>query len=120
MVTLSESWSSYGAGFLIATGFVKLLMTNMCISSGWKGGHFFPVIFCGISIGFGIGMALGLDLDFCGAVVTAGLLGTLMPKPIMVCILLVIIFDLRMLFWIILAILLGSLIKHIKTKCGLK
>ena len=40
-----------GAVMLLVTAIAKLLLTNICIDTGLKGGHFFPVIFCGISIG---------------------------------------------------------------------
>ncbi len=101
---------------LITTGLVKLLMTNICIESGWKGGHFFPVIFCGISIGFGVGAITGLDPAFCAAVVTAGLLGTTMKKPLSVTLLLLLCFDVRIVPWILIAALAGSIIPIGKKK----
>ena len=79
-------------------------------ASGWKGGHFFPVIFCGVSIGYGVAMLGGLDTAFCAAVVTAGLLGVTMKKPLAVTMLLLLCFDARVIPWILLAAFLGSII----------
>ena len=76
----------------------------------WKGGHFFPVIFCGVSIGYGVAMLGGLDTAFCAAVVTAGLLGVTMKKPLAVTMLLLLCFDARVIPWILLAAFLGSII----------
>ena len=61
---------------LIVIAVVKLLLTNICIDSGLKGGHFFPVIYCGVCIGCAMSLILGLDIGFCTAVVTAALVGT--------------------------------------------
>lgn len=108
--------NSLAPWLLITTGLVKLLMTNICIESGWKGGHFFPVIFCGISIGFGVGMITGLDPAFCAAVITAGLLGTTMKKPLSVTLLLLLCFDVRIIPWILIAALAGSIMPIGKKK----
>lgn len=109
IIKLQETCLEYSPWLLITVGIIKLLLTNICISSGWKGGHFFPVIFSAISIGFGVSMLVGLDAEFCAATVTAGLLGTIMKQPLVLCVLLVMLFDLRMLFWIVIAILVGTL-----------
>ena len=45
---LGEVWGTMTAFALLATGFGKVLVTPLCIRFGWRGGHFFPVIFAGI------------------------------------------------------------------------
>ena len=75
-----------------------------------EGGHFFPVIFCGVSIGFGIGMLSGLDVAFCSAVVTAGLLGVTMKKPLAVTLLLLLCFDVNVIPWVLLSAFIGSVV----------
>ena len=42
---LMDSYLAIGAGALIATGLVKAALTPLCIQMGWRGGHFFPLIF---------------------------------------------------------------------------
>lgn len=110
MAELGADASGYAPWILIIAGVVKLIVTNVCIESGWKGGHFFPVIFCGVSIGFGFGMLFGLSTSFCAAVITAALLGATMKKPLAVTFLLLLCFDVRIIPWILLAALLGSIV----------
>ncbi len=116
ITVLQGTYASFAPWLLIATGVIKLLMTNICIKSGWKGGHFFPVIFCGISIGFGVAMLFGLDMAFCAAVITAGILGSTMKKPIAVTLLLLLCFDVRIIPWIIFAAFVGSIVPFGKKK----
>ena len=85
-----------GAVMLLVIAVVKLLLTNVCIDSGLKGGHFFPVIFCGVSIGCAMSLLLGLDLAFCAAVVTTALVGHTLKKPVAVVLLLMIVFPFRL------------------------
>lgn len=110
ITVVKESFAEFAPWILIISGVLKLILTNICIKSGWKGGHFFPVIFCGVSIGYGVAMLGGLDTAFCAAVVTAGLLGVTMKKPLAVTMLLLLCFDARVIPWILLAAFLGSII----------
>lgn len=110
ITVVKKSFAEFAPWILIISGVLKLVLTNICIKSGWKGGHFFPVIFCGVSIGYGVAMLGGLDTAFCAAVVTAGLLGVTMKKPLAVTMLLLLCFDARVIPWILLAAFLGSII----------
>lgn len=85
-----------GALMLIVIAIVKLLLTNICIDSGLKGGHFFPVIFCGICIGCAMSLMLGIDMVFCASVVTTALVGHTLKKPLATVLLLIIIFPVRL------------------------
>jgi H+/Cl- antiporter ClcA len=80
---------------LIVIAVVKLLLTNICIDSGLKGGHFFPVIFCGVSIGCAMSLLLDVNAVFCAAVVTAALVGHTLKKPLATALLLMIVFPPR-------------------------
>ena len=90
-----EGMKNIGAVMLLAVAIIKLLLTNICISSGLKGGHFFPVIFCGICIGAAFSLFTGVDMIFCMCVATTGLVGFTMKKPIATVLLLMIIFPPR-------------------------
>lgn len=107
---LSESYKEFAPWLLIVTGAAKLLITNVCIKSGWRGGHFFPVIFSGISIGYGIAMLTGLDVTFCLAVITAGVLGVIMRRPAAVSLLLLLCFPIRVIPWLIISAFIGSIV----------
>ena len=94
--SVMESMEAIGAVMLIVIAVVKLLLTNICIDSGLKGGHFFPVIFCGISIGCAMSLITGVNPVFCTAVVTTALVGHTLKKPLATVLLLMIVFPPRL------------------------
>lgn len=63
-------------------------LTPACIHFGWRGGHFFPVIFSGVCLGYGFSLIAGVDAVFCAAVCIASLMGAVMRQPVMVVLLL--------------------------------
>ena len=85
-----------GAVMLIVIAVVKLLLTNICIDSGLKGGHFFPVIFCGVSIGCAVSLLTGINAVLCTAIVTTALVGHTLKKPLATVLLLMIVFPPRL------------------------
>ncbi len=92
---VAKNMNTIGAVTLILIAVIKLLLTNICIESGLKGGHFFPVIFCGICIGCAVSILLGINMVFCCAVVTTALVGHTLKKPIATVLLLMIVFPAR-------------------------
>ena len=109
-VELDSIWEGMGAAILLTTGFIKILITAMCVNMGWRGGHFFPVIFAGISIGYGTALLTGTDPVFCLCVVTAALVGGVMRRPVMAVLLLFLCFPLMAAIPMVLAAFVGSLI----------
>ncbi len=107
---LGEVWTGLGAGFLIATGFVKVLVTPLCIRFGWRGGHFFPVIFAGVSIGYGMAALTGIDPVFCLCACTAALVGSVMRQPLMAVLLLFLCFPIKGVVVMLAAAALGAAI----------
>lgn len=110
MGEIITTYKEYAPWLLILIGLLKLLMTNVCIKSGWRGGHFFPVIFSGVSVGCGVAILTGLNSAFCMGVITAGLLGVIMKKPFAVSLLLMLCFPLRVIPWLIISAFIGSFI----------
>ncbi|MCD8019653.1 MAG: chloride channel protein [Clostridiales bacterium] len=111
MGELMTDYVEYLPLFLIGVAFLKVLITNVCIQSGLKGGHFFPVIFAGVCLGYGLAMFVfpaGGHEVFGAAVVTAALLGGIMKKPLAVSVLLFLCFPVRMFVWIFLAAAIGA------------
>lgn len=94
-VVISEA-ETIGAVMLIIIAVVKLLLTNICIDSGLKGGHFFPIIFCGISIGCAMSLIFGIDIVFSASIVTTALVGHTLKKPLATVLLLMIIFPVKL------------------------
>ena len=92
---LIEGYATVPAFMLIATGYVKAALTPACISLGWRGGHFFPVIFAGVCLGFGFARLTGADPAFCVAACTAATMASVMRQPLMVVLLLFLCFPPR-------------------------
>lgn len=103
----------YAPLILAAIAFLKVLLTNICIQSGLKGGHFFPIIFAGVCLGYSAGaLAFGYNgghMVFAAAAVTAALLGGIMRKPLAVTVLLFLCFPVRLFLWIFFAAAAGSM-----------
>ena len=113
MHELMHSFGSYLPWMLVGLAFLKVLLTNICIQLGLKGGHFFPLIFAGVCLGYGITMfafpaAAAEHVVFGAAIVTSALLGGTMRKPMAVTMLLFLCFPVRMFVWIFLAAVVSS------------
>ncbi len=116
MEVLAETYTVYTPMILVGIGVAKILITNICIQGGWKGGHFFPVIFAGVSIGYGVGMFLSIDPVFAASVVTSALLGYMMRKPVAVVLLLMLCFPMAGLVWMLAAAAVGALVPILGSK----
>ena len=117
MGALMKEYAGYMAIALIGVAFLKIVLTNLCIQFGLKGGHFFPVIFAGVCLGYGLAMLFfGQQGDrhvvFAAAIVTSTLLGGIMKKPLAVTMLLFLCFPVKIFIWIFIAAAVGS--KYVK------
>lgn len=102
---LMTEYVEYMPWMLIGISLLKVLITNICIQGGLKGGHFFPLIYAGVAAGYGIAMLVygtgaGEHVVFAAAVVTASMLGANMKQPLIVTLVLLICFPFRMVFWL--------------------
>lgn len=111
MGELPENFGMYIPLMWMAIGVLKILLTNICIQSGLKGGHFFPIIFAGVSFAYGMAGAVfssdGHEV-FAAAVVTAALLGGTLKKPLAVTMLMILCFPPRLCIWILVAAVISS------------
>lgn len=105
---MQYDYMKYTPYLLILTGLVKLFLTNICIESGWRGGHFFPVIFSGLSIGYGFSVLLNTNQIFSVILVTSALLGTILQQPLGALALSVIFFPVQEFGWMCLASAVGG------------
>lgn len=105
---LMENWQQLAPALLVATGLVKCLVTPLCLNFGWRGGHFFPCIFAGIAIGYGIAGASGIDPMFCVAITTATLVAGVQRKPLVALALLLLCFPAKSMVWMGIACLIGA------------
>lgn len=79
---LMQGYMALGAGLLIVIGIVKLIISPWCINLGWRGGNLFPVIFAGISLGYGISLTIGLDPTLCITVLASSIAAAVLRKPV--------------------------------------
>lgn len=107
---LSEIWMDVGVLTLIATALLKPIILQMCLACGWRGGKFFPMIFSGISIGYGMAALTGIDPVFCLCVCSSAALGAMMRQPLMAVLLLFMCFPVRGVIPMFIAALIGSVI----------
>ena len=105
-------YGSYTPLLLIGVCFLKLFMTGFCIRFGLKGGHFFPVIFSCVLMGFGLSCLIFPEAFdhavFAGGIITAAALGAQLKKPLAAAVLLLLCFPARLILWLILAAAAGS------------
>ena len=109
-IVLKEG-TTIGILILLLTGFIKILLTNVCIESGLKGGHFFPLIFAGIAIGYAFSIILNFNPIISMAIVTSSLLAHIMKKPIAVVLLLMIIFPANLIPIMLVTVMFASIFK---------
>lgn len=110
MRNIAQNGSKIGIALLIIVSLVKIVLTTICIESGLKGGHFFPIIFAGICLGYAFGMIFGISTVFAMAVVTTALVGYTLKKPIATVLLLMIVFPWQLILVLIAVALLSKLI----------
>ena len=108
---LLESGMQVGVFMLIATSMAKILLTNVCIESGLKGGHFFPMIFSGVAMGYAMSIILDMDPILSMSVVTTSLLANVLKKPIAVVLLLMILFPVNLIPLMLLTAVISCLFK---------
>ncbi len=84
LTRMIEFWGTYSISFLIFIGMIKIVLTNICISFGWVGGMFFPLIFATSTIGYGMSQIFSVMPEFAVAIIVSSTLGYIMKKPIMV------------------------------------
>lgn len=104
MGILISDFAKYSPLAMIGIAFLKIVMTNMCIQMGLKGGHFFPLIFAAVCLGFGLSLMIFPDeishATYAAAIVAAGTLGVTLKKPLAVSMLLLLCFPAKTLLWI--------------------
>ena len=105
---LMHNWASVSGTVLIATGLLKCASTPLCINFGWRGGHFFPVIFAGIALGYGIASVGGFEPMFCVAITTATLVAGVQRKALVAIAMLLLCFPVQSIPWIGIACLIGA------------
>lgn len=110
MGVLMTDWQKIGFLALLLTGIIKLFMVNICISSGFRGGNIFPIIFAGVSIAYALAFVLPVDPIFIVTILTASLSGMVMRKPLLVVFVLLICFPFNSIPYLIVAVIIGCIV----------
>ncbi|HFJ9441023.1 MULTISPECIES: chloride channel protein [Bacillus] len=90
-------WSHLSFWVLLLSGILKLCITAVCLNTGWRGGHIFPIIFAGSSIGYAIASIIPIDPIASVAIVTTAISSYALRKPIAITLLLLMFFPLNLL-----------------------
>lgn len=120
MAVLMQDYLQYTPLMLFLLAAVKMLLIQICLCSGWRGGHFFPAIFAGVCVGYGCALLLSIDPVFSCAVACAAVMTTIMRKPFAVAMLLMLCFPANCLIWMILVAFLGALLPEFTGKRAAK
>lgn len=84
MHILSRDWQYYTSSTLLITCAVKIVIINICLQSGWKGGNFFPILFCSVSLGYGLAGIFPVNADFAVLTLMSAFVSAVVGKPIIV------------------------------------
>lgn len=84
MSEMMQIWQEQSFSVLFLSSVVKLILINLCVNLGWRGGNIFPIIFAGTCMGFAMAMITGAEPVFAVAVCVSGLCGYIMRKPVTV------------------------------------
>ena len=113
MAVLITDFARYAPLAMIGIALLKIVMTNLCIRFGMKGGHFFPLIFAAVCLGYGLSLLFfpgdGGHAAFAAAIAVAGTLGVTLKKPLAVSVLMLLCFPVKALIFIVPAAALAAL-----------
>jgi H+/Cl- antiporter ClcA len=72
-----------GVVMLIVLAVVKLFATSVLLSTGWKGGYIFPIMFAGVALGMALDLIFpGIPVAVCVAATVAGALVAALRAPL--------------------------------------
>ncbi|MEG0156264.1 MAG: chloride channel protein [Anaerovoracaceae bacterium] len=122
-ILVMDTWESIPPLSLLLTAVGKILLINLCLNFGWRGGNIFPLIFAGVAMGYFLVSFTGVAPIFGVAVTVATLCGYIMRKPLAVVAVLFLCFPVRVVIPLALAAFMGSIIpipwnEKKKEKCG--
>jgi H+/Cl- antiporter ClcA len=80
---LIQHSAEIGVLMLIVLALVKLLITSLCLATGWKGGYIFPTMFAGTALGLAVNLIFpGIPLAVAVAATMGGAMVATMKAPI--------------------------------------
>lgn len=116
LTELAAGWSGMSIYLLFILGIVKLFITEFCLATGWRGGHIFPIIFAGVSVGYGISLLIPIDPVVSVTIITTALTSGALKKPMATILVLLLLFPIKLIIIMILAAYLPIYILKYKNK----
>lgn len=101
---------------LILLSLIKLLLTEICLSTGHRGGHIFPLIFSGSCLAYGVSKLFCIDPVFCLATIVTGLASKAIGNMFVAIFLLIFFFPINTILPMVLSAAIGKMINDIETK----
>jgi H+/Cl- antiporter ClcA len=81
-VLISDA-ATIGVTSLIVMAVVKLLITSLCLATGWKGGYIFPTMFAGVALGLATNLVFpGVPIAVAVAATMGGAMVATMKAPV--------------------------------------
>ncbi|MCP5096575.1 MAG: hypothetical protein GY943_13565, partial [Chloroflexi bacterium] len=109
MNDLFTKGAEMGGWLLIAIGLAKLLAVAVLVSTGWKGGEFFPMMFAGAAVGMGVAYLIPAVDPMVGAMATmAATTAAMLRKPLAVVLLVVLLMPASLIVPIIVGAYVGT------------
>lgn len=90
---LMNEWTQLSFVLLLTIGLVKIIVTNICVATGFKGGHIFPVIFAGVALGLAFATIMPIDPIYVVMIICTSFVATIMQKPLATIMLLMLCFS---------------------------
>ncbi len=82
-VELIARSAEIGVAMLIVMAFAKLFATSLLLSTGWKGGYIFPIMFAGVALGLAVSLLFpGVPVPVAVAATMAGALVAALKAPL--------------------------------------
>jgi H+/Cl- antiporter ClcA len=110
-IELIEGAAEIGFGMLILLAISKLFATALLLTTGWKGGYIFPIMFAGIALGMACEYLFpGVSLAVNVAAVLAGALVTTLKAPLFTALFTLVMVDANTAPVVAIAVLVGALL----------
>lgn len=113
---LAVEWKDISAYILIILALLKLLLTEICLSTGHRGGHIFPLIFSGSCLAYGVSKLISVDPVFCLAVIVTGLVSKAIGNMYVTLFLLIFFFPINAVIPMVFSAAIAKKINDIETK----
>lgn len=113
---LVNEWSTMSVYMLISLSLLKLLLTEICLLTGHRGGHIFPIIFLGSCLAYGLSHLFSIDPVFTLSIVVTGLTIKIIGNMFVAMFILIFFFPSNTILPMILAAAIGKMFNDFESK----